>query len=197
MGKVSAVRALTGSALEDALDDVAALRIRVFRAFPYLYDGDLEYERRYLQTYRDADRAILIGAFDGDQLVGASTGTPLSDHSDDFGAAFKGTGVSLDDVFYCAESVLLPDYRGQGVGHKFFDLREAHAHRLGYTKVAFCGVQRPTDHPSRPERYQPLDPFWRARGYVPLDGAVARFPWKDLGDAEETLKPLQFWIREL
>ncbi|SPJ28123.1 GNAT family N-acetyltransferase [Falsiruegeria mediterranea] len=197
MAKVTDVRVLTGAALEAALDDVAALRIAVFRAFPYLYDGDLEYERDYLQTYRDSDGAVLVGAFDGDRLIGASTGTPLTDHADDFGAAFAGTGHDLADVFYCAESVLLPEYRGQGVGHRFFDLREALARELGLPKVAFCGVQRPPDHPLKPKDYQPLDQFWIARGYAKVPGAVAQFSWKDLDEMAETQKPLQFWIREL
>ncbi len=197
MAEVTAVRALTGAALEAALDDVARLRIEVFRAWPYLYDGDLEYERTYLQSYRDSDKAIVVGAFDGNRLVGASTGAPLMDHADDFAAAFDGTGLDLSQIFYCAESVLLPDYRGQGVGHKFFDLREAHARALGFTKCAFCGVQRPSDHPLRPENYRPLDVFWRARGYEPLQGVIAQFSWKDIGEGGETLKPLQFWIRNL
>ena len=197
MAEVNAVRALTGSALEAALDDVARLRIDVFRAWPYLYDGDLDYERKYLQSYRESTRAIVVGAFDGDRLIGASTGAPLVDHADDFAAAFDGTGLNLNDIFYCAESVLLPAYRGQGVGHKFFDLREAHARRLNFSKCAFCGVQRPADHPMKPASYRPLDPFWWARGYEPLQGVVAQFSWKDLGEDKETLKPLQFWIRDL
>ncbi|WP_424832982.1 GNAT family N-acetyltransferase [Ruegeria sp.] len=197
MAEVSAVRALTGSGLEAALDDVARLRIEVFRAWPYLYDGDLEYERKYLQSYRDSTRAIVVGAFDGDRLIGASTGAPLVDHADDFAAAFDGTGLDLNDIFFCAESVLLPAYRGQGVGHKFFDLREAHARRLSFSKCAFCGVQRPADHPMRPAGYRPLDAFWRARGYAPLPGVIAQFSWKDIGEDGETQKPLQFWMRDL
>ncbi|WP_170337455.1 GNAT family N-acetyltransferase [Ruegeria arenilitoris] len=197
MAEVTQVRALTGPALEVALDDVARLRIAVFRDWPYLYDGDLAYERRYLQSYRDSDRAIVVGAFDGDRLVGAATGAPLADHAEDFAAAFDGTRLELSQIFYCAESVLLPDYRGQGVGHAFFDLREDHARALGFAKCAFCGVQRPADHPMRPAGYRPLDPFWRARGYAPLPGVIAQFSWKDLGEDSETLKPLQFWIRDL
>jgi len=197
VAEVTDVRALTGAALEGALDDVARLRIQVFRAWPYLYDGDLDYERTYLQSYRDSDKAIVVGAFDGDRLVGASTGAPLTDHADDFAAAFEGTGLDLSQIFYCAESVLLPEYRGQGVGHKFFDQREAHARSLGFRKCAFCGVQRPADHPMRPDNYRPLDAFWRARGYAPLSGVIAQFSWKDIGEEGETLKPLQFWIRDL
>ncbi len=197
MAEVTDVRALTGAALVGALDDVAQLRIDVFRAWPYLYDGHLAYERKYLQAYKDSDRAILVGAFDGGQLVGASTGAPLIEHADDFATAFQNSGLDLADIFYCAESVLLPDYRGQGVGHAFFDLREAHARTLGFTKCAFCAVQRPADHPMRPDDCRPLDAFWRARGYKPLPGIVAQFSWKDVNDVAETAKPLQFWSRDL
>ena len=191
------VRALTGAALDAALDDVAALRIAVFRDWPYLYDGTLEYERDYLQTYRDSPGALLVGAFDGDRLVGAATGTPMEDHAEDFATAFAATGVPLDQVFYCAESVLLPEYRGRGIGHRFFDLREAHARALGRSHSAFCSVMRPEDHPARPANYRSNDVFWRKRGYEPLPGVIAEFSWRDLGDSRESRKPLQFWMRAL
>ncbi|WP_137699356.1 GNAT family N-acetyltransferase [Marimonas lutisalis] len=192
-----ATRVLTGAALDAALDDVAQLRITVFRDWPYLYDGDVAYERDYLQSYRDSAGAILVGAYDGDRLVGASTGTPMGDHADEFAAAFAGTGLDLSEIFYCAESVLLPAYRGQGLGHAFFDAREDHARRLGFTKSAFCGVLRPDNHPLMPADYAPLDPFWRKRGYAPLPGVVAQFRWKDIDQPAETDHPLQFWMRDL
>lgn len=191
------VAPLTGPALEAALDDVARLRIEVFRAYPYLYDGDMAYERRYAASYRDNPHAILVGAHDEGRLVGAATGTPLADHADAFGAAWGGTGIDLATVFYCAESVLLPAWRGQGIGHRFFDLREDHARALGFARCAFCAVIRPEDHPARPADYSPLDAFWRARGYAPMPGVLAEFSWKDLGEATESPKHLQFWMREL
>ena len=191
------VRALTGAALDAALDDVAALRIAVFRDWPYLYDGTLAYERDYLQTYRDSPGAIRVGAFDGSRLVGAATGTPMEDHAAEFAEPFKSVGLPLDRIFYCAESVLLMDYRGQGIGHRFFDLREAHAREMGRSHVAFCSVIRPLDHPLRPADYRTNDAFWKKRGYAQLPGVVAEFSWKDLGQAEETRKPLQFWMRAL
>ncbi|MFV1440252.1 MULTISPECIES: GNAT family N-acetyltransferase [unclassified Phaeobacter] len=188
---------LRGAALAEAIDDIARLRIAVFRDWPYLYDGDLAYERSYLQSYLDSDRSIVIGAWDGEALVGASTGAPLADHAEDFAAAFDGTGLALTDVFYCAESVLLPQYRGRGLGHSFFDVREAHARNLGFCVSAFCSVQRPGDHPARPEMYNDLHSFWHKRGYSPMPGVMARFSWRDVGDVEETRKPLQFWSRSL
>ncbi|WP_297774484.1 GNAT family N-acetyltransferase [uncultured Roseovarius sp.] len=191
------VERLTGDRLAQALPGVARLRIEVFRAFPYLYDGDAAYEESYLHVYRESEDAILVAAYDGDTLVGAATGTPMEDHAGDFGAAFAGTGLALERIFYCAESVLLPAYRGQGVGHRFFDLREAHARALGRDYAAFCSVIRPKDHPARPQGYQPLDAFWHKRGYTPVAGAVASFDWKEIGASEETAHKLQFWMRAL
>jgi GNAT superfamily N-acetyltransferase len=191
------IEPLAGEALIAALDDLARLRIRVFREWPYLYDGDLGYERRYLAAYRDSQGAILAGAFDGDRLVGAATGTPMEDHADDFAAALAGTGLPPETIFYCGESLLLPEYRGGGAGHRFFDLREAHARALGRTTMVFCSVLRPEDHPARPEGYRPLDAFWQRRGYRPLPDGVAWFSWKDLGCDAETRKPLQVWMKTL
>ena len=191
------VRTLRGPALEAALDDVARLRIEVFRSYPYLYDGDADYERRYLQRYRDSAGAILVGAFDGSRLVGAATGTPMEDHADDFAAALSGQGLNAESIFYCAEPVLLPAYRGRGIGHAFFDAREDHARRMGRDMSVFCSVIRPGGHPLRPDGYRPLDAFWRGRGYAPLPGAVALFAWKDMDQSGETDHELQLWMRRL
>jgi GNAT superfamily N-acetyltransferase len=191
------VRALHGPDLEAALDQVAQLRITVFRDWPYLYDGTLDYERQYLDTYRDNPGALLVGAFHEGRLIGASTSTPMEDHAPEFAAPFKALGIPLAKILYGAESVLLRPYRGIGLGHRFIDLREAHARSLGRTHVAFCSVIRPDDHPARPGAYRTNDAFWRGRGYDTLPGVVARFSWKDLGEAAETEKTLQFWMRGL
>ncbi len=191
------VRPLEREEIPARLDDLAALRIEVFRDWPYLYDGDLDYERRYLAPYAESAGAIVVGAFDGDALVGAATGTPLEDHADEFGAALGPLGIEPGRVFYCAESVLLPRYRGHGIGHAFFDFREDHALGLGRSHSAFCAVERSANHPARPAAARSLHPFWRKRGYREVPGALAEFRWRDVGEAQETAKPLQFWIKRL
>lgn len=191
------VEPLAGPALGERIDDLAALRIAVFRAFPYLYDGDLDYERDYLKAYADSADAIVIGAFDGDRLIGAATAAPMEDHAAEFAAPFQARGYDLSTILYFGESVLLPDYRGHGLGHAFFDGREAHARALGRDHTTFCAVVRPTSHPARPADYSPLDSFWRKRGYGLLDGITTSFSWKDVGEPAETEKPMQFWMKTL
>jgi len=195
------LEALTGARLEACLDDLARLRIAVFRSFPYLYDGDEAYERRYLRTYVETPGGVLIAARDGDRggrVIGASTGVPLAGEPEEICAAVTAGGLAVDTTFYFGESVLLPEYRGQGVGVRFFQAREDHARAQGgFTHAVFCAVERPVDHPRRPADYQPLDDFWRRRGYAPLPGARCTFSWRDLDEEAQSPKPMAFWGRAL
>ena len=187
---------LRGEAIAARLDDLARLRIAVFRDWPYLYDGDPAYERDYLRHYA-APGALVVAAMEGGRMVGAATAAPLEDHAADFADALSALGHPPDATYYLAESVLLPEARGQGIGHRFFDAREAEARALGRRFAAFCAVLRPDDHPARPAAPRTHDTFWRGRGYRPVEGAVATFRWRDVGEAEETPKPLQFWGKPL
>jgi GNAT superfamily N-acetyltransferase len=190
------VRPLTGAEIADALEDLAALRIAVFAAFPYLYDGDVAYEADYLREFARAPDAVLVAAFAGKRIVGAATASPMAAQKAEFQAPFAARGLDVSRLFYFGESVLLSEYRGQGIGHAFFDHREARARDSDATAACFAAVIRPNDHPVRPAGYQPLDAFWHKRGYEPMPGFVTYLAWKEHGEVEESAKPMQYWLRE-
>jgi len=192
-----AVRSLCGQELRAALGDLARLRIEVFAAFPYLYAGSTDYEREYLAEFTAAGDAVLVAAFDADRIVGAATASPLAGQEDYVRAPFERAGIDPAPVFYFGESVLLPAYRGQGIGHAFFDQREAAARAWGASQASFCAVVRPADHPVRPVDYVPLDAFWRKRGYAPVPGLTGEFSWADHGEGRESVKPMQYWMKTL
>ena len=192
-----AVRTLAGEELRAALGDLARLRIAVFAAFPYLYDGSEAYEREYLAEFTAAPGAVLVAAFDSARIVGAATASPLAGQDAYIREPFARAGIDPGGVFYFGESVLLPAYRGQGIGHAFFDHREAAARGRGAASAAFCAVVRPADHPARPADYTPLDAFWTRRGYVPVPGLTGEFSWQEHGEAGESPKPMQYWMRHL
>lgn len=196
------IERVTGSALRGVLEDVARLRIAVFREWPYLYDGTLDYERQYLADFAEALDAVIVVARDDESVVGAATAAPLSGHTKEFVPLFAARGMDPDRIFYFGESVLLASYRGQGLGHVFFDHREAHARAArgpkgAYTHTAFCAVVRADDDPRRPPDYRPLDAFWQKRGYRKVAGLIGSYRWKEIGEAEETEKPMQFWMKAL
>lgn len=191
------IEPLTGAAVADRLDDLARLRIEVFHDFPYLYDGDPAYERRYLAHLAASPGAVIVGAFDGDVLVGAATGAPLADQDAAITEPFRARGEDLSQYFYFGESVLQRGYRGRGIGVRFFEAREAQARRLGFPIATFCAVVRPDDHPQRPAGHVPLDAFWRKRGYAPLETHFCLISWKEIGEGAETPKRMRFWSRRL
>ena len=71
------IRLLHGAAIAPYIDDLARLRLAVFREFPYLYDGDPAYEADYLARYAHSGRSLVVLALDNDEVVGASTGLCL------------------------------------------------------------------------------------------------------------------------
>ncbi|WP_104991732.1 GNAT family N-acetyltransferase [Deinococcus sp. NW-56] len=187
----------SGEELRAALPDLARLRTEVFRDFPYLYDGNPEYEERYLQTYLEAPGALALLVRDGTEVVGASTALPLVAETGEIQRPFLGAEFDPGEVLYLGESVLRSGYRGRGLGHRFFDEREAHARRLGLPVTAFCAVQRPADHPARPADYRPLNTFWQARGYVERPDLETTLSWPDVGETRDTPKPMRFWVKRL
>lgn len=201
------LRTLTGSQIRDYLGALADLRVQVFREWPYLYSGDQDYETRYLRAFAESEGALLVAAFAGEpngagerkdaRLVGASTALPLQHEHAELREPFEQEGLTPASWYYLAESVLLREYRGQGAGRRFFEAREAHAKTLGFEHVCFAAVQRGDRDPRRPESYRELAPFWRRLGYVPRDDLIAYLAWREIGEDEESAKPLRFWLKDL
>jgi GNAT superfamily N-acetyltransferase len=191
------VSILSGAALRQAIPAVARIRIEVFREWPYLYDGSLDYESWYLSKYAEAEGAVLIVARDAGDIVGVSTAAPLASQLDEWAEPFRARGIDPGGIFYFGESCLLPVWRGQGVGVRFFVIREAHARNLGFATASFSAVVREAGDPRRPAEYEELDAFWHHRGYAPVEGLTARFPWKELGAESDSLHTMQFWSKAL
>lgn len=192
------IECVQGAAIAPYLDALADLRIRVFREYPYLYEGSREYEAEYLRNYASCSRSLVVLARAGGRIVGASTAMPLTEHGEEgIAPALERAGFQPDQVFYFGESVLLPEFRGQGLGHVFFDQREAVAREQGMRYATFCAVARSDDHPRRPKDYVPHDAFWAKRGFVKSPDITASFSWRDLDEAEASPKTMVFWVKEL
>lgn len=191
------VTAHNGKAVTPFNTALAELRIQVFREWPYLYEGTLAYEQHYLDKYATCPQSIVAIAKDGQHIVGATTALPLTAADSEFQKPFIGSPYAIKDVFYLGESVLLPEYRGQGTGRQFFEARETHAMHCGYKYTAFCAVDRADDDPRRPSDYTALDSLWFKRGYIKHPELQATFDWREVGQSLESSHTLSFWIKKL
>lgn len=192
------VQTFTGPRMTPYFADLARLRTVVFRDWPYLYDGQPQTDGALYNHYAGSPRAAIVVAFEGETAVGCSTCLPLADEDADIVAPFAAAGMSPDRWFYFGESVLLPQYRGQGVGVRFFAEREAHARLVSDADFAcFCAVRRADDDPRRPPDASPLDAFWRKRGYAPLAGIACTMAWTETGGGGKVANTLDFWCKTL
>lgn len=194
------VETLTGDAIRGVLQDLARLRSRVFRDFPYLYDGTESYEASYLDSYVARPGAAVIIARDPEDpahIVGAATCLPLAHETANIQAPFAEHGWPVEKIFYYGESVLLAPWRGRGIGVAFFHAREAQARAHGAAIASFCAVRRAPDHPRRPAGHVPLDAFWRHRGFTPVPGLACTMRWKQTDTGTDVTNTLDFWAKSL
>lgn len=189
---------LSGEQARAFVEELAHLRLKVFFDFPYLYEGNLDYEKDYLETYFKAKHSFVFLVEDQGKIVGATTSIWAEEEVENFKKPFQDNGIDPKTVFYFGESVLLNEYRGQGLGKIFFDERERFARSLPFIKVlSFCAVVREDTHPLRPSNYRPLDTFWHSQGFRKAEGIVSHYEWKDRDQNQSTFKDMQFWTKTL
>lgn len=188
---------LKGEEIIPYIPNLATLRIEVFREYPYLYIGDYEYEMKYLQTYVSCPESIMVLVFDDDVVVGASTAIPLEFETVEFKRPFHGHNIPIKDVFYLGESVLVPVYRGRKIYHRFFAERESAAREYGAKITAFCAVERANNDLRQPEGYTSLDKVWQKFGYEKHPELCVYYEWKEIGEQEQSTKPMTFWLKTL
>ncbi|MCO5142668.1 MAG: GNAT family N-acetyltransferase [Oligoflexia bacterium] len=180
------------------IDDLARLRISVFREYPYLYDGDAEYEKKYLSRYFSIPSSFLVLASIEQKIIGASTAMHLKDELKEFKEPFEKNSFDTNSICYFGESVLLPEYRGLGIGKIFMQKRIDFARTILKAKYScFCAVQRNKNDTRKPQDYKPLDEFWIKLGFEKVTNLTTSFAWKELGETTESNKLMQFWLKPL
>lgn len=188
---------MKGAQAAGVIEDVAGLRLSVFREFPYLYDGRREDELGYLRHYAEAPDAFVITVTDSDAVVGAATGIPLCHELQELTDPFAGTPYAVEEIYYVGELLFYPAFRNRGLGLRLLALVEEQVRSLkSYRYLACATVVRPDDHPLRPVGYVPIDRFLGRTGFRILSGVVTSFTWTET-DGVSRDHPMQFWIKDL
>jgi ribosomal protein S18 acetylase RimI-like enzyme len=188
---------LRGEEVYACSDELAALRINVFREYPYFYDGNLENEKNCLSQYLSANSALVI-VKSGERIIGAITGIPLNEAFSDCKNFFVENEIPMEGIFYLGEISLLKEYRGQGIGAQMYELFEEFVRKNRiYKEIALCEVMSPKEDPRCTSDCFYLDSFLTKIGYIKNPAWTIQFSWKELNSQEEFYHPMRFWSKKL
>ncbi|MEZ4814145.1 MAG: GNAT family N-acetyltransferase [Bdellovibrionota bacterium] len=191
------IELLQGAEARRILAPLAALRIEVFHEYPYLYEGNIEYELKYLDRYFSSKNSLVVALWNKDKLVGASTAIHLPEENLNIRTALN-PFYKEDSFVYFGESIIQKKYRGNGFGKKFFELRENFARSIPkVNRCGFCSVQRSSNDPRKPDSYFSPENLWSKLNYQLKKDLTVELEWKEIGEAKESPKSLQFWIKNL
>ncbi len=188
---------VTGTAIAGTLNSLATLWLEIFREYPYLYDGHQEVELNYLKTYAEAPDICVILVHDAGAIVGAATGMPFIHEGEQMLAAIAGSQFSMENIYYVGELLFYPAYRNKGLGLQLLGQLEQQIRSLGrYRQLVCATVERPDDHPLKPEGYVPITRFLARTSFDLMPGVTTSFSWCET-DGVRRDHPMRFWVKEL
>ncbi len=170
------------------IEQVARLRIKIFKEYPYLYDGNLEQEREYLKPYIESQDGILIIAKDGDKSIGAITGLPLRESMQELKDCYARESQNIDDMFYLGEVVLLKEYRGKGIGIFLYKALEEYLSSKKYSKIVFCAIAKEGN-----DQKKSKENYYKRLGFIRRFDLSLNVSYKKIGEEFETESKMNIW----
>lgn len=186
-----------GREAEPFFADMARMRLELFRGFPYLYAGNVEYEEAYLKRYFSCPQAHVLLVVAQDAMVGFSTSIPLAHEIPEHRQPYEQCGLDPREHLYLGEAMLDLPHRGQGVLRVFHELHEQAAREGGLRYATLMTVNRPDDHPLRPADYTPMDVLLDHFGYAKIPGCEIRIGWPQIDTGQVEPNVLSVWRKDV
>jgi len=192
------IRTFTGAGIKTYIPSIVKVRSEVLKEFPYLRVGHIEEDTKYFKRLCQNKDAIAVLIFDGPKIIGVSIGMPLKEQPLLLQKPFIEQRLDPSEFYYFGVCTLLKPYRGRGIAHHFFDIREEHVkHLKRFNKICLNSVIRPKNHPKKTKDCVSLDTFWKKRGYVERKDLVGFLNWQETDESQPTPKPMAFWVKEI
>jgi ribosomal protein S18 acetylase RimI-like enzyme len=193
------IKLLTGSELKAIESFFVDQRIALFRAYPYLYDGNRNEEESYFGWFSKLTHTAIAVAYQRDVPIGFVSGTSFVQFGEHFEGSvdlFERFGLKPHSYFYISEVLILPEHRGNNLTKRLFDVLEEHAQKRGFRSG--CLVTESHDsHPLMPIGYKQLDYLWMRLGFA-KSSLNTKHDWLTLQVDGTTLRQdhvLDYWLK--
>ncbi|MES2344650.1 MAG: GNAT family N-acetyltransferase [Chlamydiota bacterium] len=185
------IEVLEGTEVIPYLKQLAELRISFYRDYPYLYEGSLIEEEKYLSLYADSKNSLFVIAKEGEKMVGAITGLPLLESQEENRIVFKHKQSIAEHIFHIGEFVLLPEYRNADIQKRLYRQFEKFVMELTeYDGISLCEIERPSYDSF-------VESLWKDNGFIKQPGLSSYYRWKEVDALEDTDHLMIYWIKNL
>lgn len=196
-GKDLTLKIFSGPEAKKYINEIAHMRISIFKEFPYLYEGSIEYERGYLETYFQSQESVISLLFEKENVVGYASAIPLEQEFAEIQKSFIDAGLNVKEYLYVGELMLQKPQQGLGFFNHWKNFGMQLAKDRGFKYWTGMTVDRPENHPLKPAGYIPLDTLWKRCGAIKDERLKATIPWKQIDTQKEEVNTLSFWIVDL
>ena len=186
--------------IERYLEEVIKLRVEVFREYPYLYDGNLEYEKEYFKDFVKDSTARVILVKDGFEVVAVATSIALSNAHlcDDIHKPFIEKGYDVERFYYYGEIMIDKNYRNKGISKQIYGLREKEVLSLGFDRLCFATILKDSD--KMPQDYFDPAEMWKSMRFDEHLDMQVECSWPKIqydGSTREQVSKLNFWVKKI
>lgn len=100
------IEVFSGPEAKKYIEEIAQMRIILFKEFPYLYQGTIADEEKYLETYFNSPDATIILIFNNEKVVGLSSSIPLTRESAEIQQPFLQQNFALHQYLYWGSTII-------------------------------------------------------------------------------------------
>jgi len=197
------IRTLRGTETQSLVNILAEMRVNEFCNFPYLYSGNAKDDADYYCSgYPDEHDSMLIGAYNGNEIVGICSGLPFSSNMNflkDWISQAQSQGIDASKSYYLGELIVLPAYRKLGIADKILSRFFNSVIEMNYPNIVLVTAIRPDDHSLRPVDYVDTDNIWLKRGFSKLKVTLSiEYPTHQAdGSVKDNMNVLALWQKKL
>ncbi len=191
------VETFRGAEIAPHIEDVVRLSNRIYREYPYCYNGESRSYEEYLESYATSDGVMICIAYQGKEAVGLAAGLPLQENRDLYKPPLEEHGYDLKSIFYIGEFGLEPRYQGEGVERTMYEKLARFAKEGGFKAIALWELDDASNQAERPQGYIPREQFWEELGFIRHPKLAFRIDWINIGETTESSHLAIYWIKSI
>ncbi len=187
------VETLNAASARDHFETLARMRIDEFRGYPYLYEGNIAYEKAYFESYFASEGFRALAVFDGARICGMATYIPLANEAAYMTEPFARAGLDVKKYLYLGEGILEKGCRGKGLFRVFIGYAETLRGEFGLEKVVFMAIREGESDVMRPADYRPKAVLFEKFGFEKIPGLQAEMTYKSSVSHKDEPHTMEFW----